>query len=142
MADARSWQPSVGYRDHPSPVDLTVLAAATEHPFPAADDLVSEPHECTIVRRHRVVVEIAVDDISQPFPLVGDQPVHAPRKLRLDRLQLRFHAVPAGPSFDQEFPVPAFAADECEAQEVEGLRLPEAAPLTVLRREATELDQP
>ena len=68
----------------------------------------------------------------------GRSPAHLP----LDHLELRPHAVPPGFPFDLEFARAGFAANEGEAQEVEGLRLAEPSPLAALRREAPELDQP
>ena len=50
-------------------------------------------------------------------------------------------AVAPGFPFDEELAATRLAADEGEAQEVEGLRLAEPAPLAVRRREAAELDQ-
>src|SRR4029077_1919941 len=52
------------------------------------------------------------------------------------------HAVPSGLPLDLEFARAGFAANEGEAQEVEGLRLAEPAPLAALCRKASELDQP
>src|SRR5262249_16205466 len=43
---------------------------------------------------------------------------------------------------DLEFASAGFAADEGEAQEVEGLRSAEPAPLAAFRRKASELDDP
>ncbi len=68
--------------------------------------------------------------------------MHAPSQFLFDGLQLRPHSVPAGLPFDQEFAPAGFAADEGEAQEGEGLRFAEPAPLAVFRRNASELDEP
>ena len=65
-----------------------------------------------------------------------------PTDLLLDLLKLRPHAVPSGFPFDLEFPLLALAADEGEAQEVEGLRLTEPLPLAAFRCKASEFDQP
>ena len=91
---------------------------------------------------HGVVVEVALDDIPQPLSLSGYRLVHAPPHLRFDHLELRSHAVRPGLPFDLEFTRSGRAADEREAQEVEGLRFAEPAPLAVFRREASKLDQP
>jgi hypothetical protein len=45
-------------------------------------------------------------------------------------------------AFDLEFALAGFAADEGEAQEVEGLRFAEPAPLAAFRRKSSELDEP
>ena len=56
--------------------------------------------------------------------------------------KLTRHAIPSGLPFDLEFAPTSFAADKGEAQEGEGLRFAEPAPLAVFRREASKLDQP
>src|SRR6202521_1904242 len=68
--------------------------------------------------------------------------MHAPSQFLFDGLQLCLHAVPPGLPFDLEFAPTSFAADKGEAQEGEGLRFTEPAPLAVFRREASKLDQP
>ena len=58
-----------------------------------------------------------------------------------DGFKLRPHAVTPGLSFDLELAPLCLAADEDEAQEGEGLRLAEPAPLAVGRRIAAKLNQ-
>jgi hypothetical protein len=67
--------------------------------------------------------------------------VHPSPQLLLDLRELRRHAVAAGFPVDQEVAPARGAADEGEAQEGEGFRLAEAAPLAVSGRMAPELDQ-
>src|SRR5262249_3531877 len=59
-----------------------------------------------------------------------------------DHPWLRQHAVAPALPFELEFAGVGFAADEGEAQEVEGLRFAEPAPLAAFRRKASELDDP
>jgi len=87
-----------------------------------------------------VVVEVAGDDLLQPSSLLGNRLMHAPSQFLFDGLQLCLHAVPPGLPFDLEFAPTSFAADKGEAQEGEGLRFSEPAPLAVCRR--AKLDQP
>src|SRR6185295_10206184 len=101
-----------------------------------------ERDQCLSIGWHGVVVEVALDDTAQPLSLVGDRVVHAPPHLLFYRLELRPHAVATGLPPNLEFARLCFAADEGEAQEVEGLRLAKPAPLAAFRREASELDQP
>ena len=51
--------------------------------------------------------------------------MHAPSQFLLDLLELRPHAVPPGLPLSWNLPRRELAADEGEAQEVEGLRLAE-----------------
>ena len=78
-----------------------------------------------------MVVEVAADNMPQPLSLLRNWLVHTPSHVLLDHPQLRPHAVAPGLPFEQEFAPAGFAADEGEAQEVEGLRLAEPA-LSVL----------
>jgi hypothetical protein len=89
-----------------------------------------------------VIVEVSGDDLSQPLSLFGNWLMHAPPQFLLDGLQLDPHAIPTGLPFDLEFTPASFIADEDEAQEGEGLRFAEPAPLSVLHRKAAELDEP
>jgi hypothetical protein len=61
--------------------------------------------------------------------------MHAPSQFLFYDLQLCPHAVPPGLPFDLEFAPASFAADKGEAQEGEGLRFTEPAPLAAFRRE-------
>src|SRR5260221_10095006 len=142
MKDMWFGEPGVGEHLHLLQGERPLLAAATECLPPPSDDLIPEGHECTPVGRHRVIVEVAVDNLLQPFPLYNDRLMHAPSQRLLDLRELRLHAVASRLSLDQELASPRLAADEGEAQEVEGLRLAEPALLAVIRRKASELDQP
>ena len=101
----------------------------------------AEGGERSTVGRHGEVVEVAAHDLPQPFPLLGNRLVHAPSQFLFDGFKLRPHPVASGFPFNEELAALRLAADEGEAQEVEGLRLAEPAPLSVRRREAAELDQ-
>ncbi len=89
-----------------------------------------------------MIVEVATDDIVQPLALIGNWLVHAPPHFRLNHLEFCSHAVRSGSPFNLELARASFPADEGEAQEVEGFRFAEPAPLTTLCRKTSELDQP
>jgi len=88
-----------------------------------------------------MVVEVTRYDLRQPFSLDWDRLMHPPPQFVLNLLELGPHPVAPGLPFDLELVLACLAADEGEAQEVEGLRLAEPTPLTVFRRKASELDQ-
>ena len=60
--------------------------------------------------------------------------MHTPPQSLLDLPQLRLHALASGRPVDQEFALAGLAADEGKAQEVEGLRFSEPAPLAIGRQ--------
>src|SRR6516225_4119504 len=142
VEDDRFWEPGVRQPRHPCPGDPILVAATPQRAPPKVSDMVPEHVQCARVGRHCVVVEVAADDPSQPPPLLGDRLVHAPSQRLLDLPQLRLHAVPSGLPLELEFARAGLAADEGEAQEVEGLRLAEPAPPSAFRRKASKLDQP
>ena len=53
------------------------MAAVLEHAPPEHGDTVTEHAECATVGRHRVEVEVAFDDLPQPFSLYGYRLVHS-----------------------------------------------------------------
>src|SRR5207302_10825627 len=142
MDDTRSREPYVGELPHAIPREMSLVAAAAENLPPASGNFVAECAQCANVGRHCVVVEVAFDDMAQPLTYVGKWQVHAPSQLLADCLQLRPHAVRPGLPLDQEATLARFAADEGEAEEVEGFRLAEPSPFAVLRRKPSELDPP
>src|SRR5262249_2872693 len=140
MEDARFREPVVRQLRHPCPRKPSLLAATPQRAPPEVSDMVSEDVQCPGVGRHGVVVEVAADDLSQPLPLFGDRLVHAFPHPLFNHLELRSHAVPPGLPFDLEFARAGLATDERKAQEVEGFRFAEPAPLTAFRRKSSELD--
>src|SRR5436309_6352198 len=142
MEDGRFREPSIRQLCHSFPGGAILLAATPQRAPPEVADMVPKDVQGTTVGRHCVVVEVAADYLAKPFPLGGDRQVHAPSQYVLDLPQLRPHAVRPGLPFDLECAGAGVAADEGEAQEVEGLRLAEPAPLPAFRRKASELDQP
>jgi hypothetical protein len=88
-----------------------------------------------------VIGEESTDNLPQPSPLFGDRLMHSPSQLLLDLSKLRAHAVPPGLPLELEMPLAGFAADEREAQEVEGLRFSKPALSARDRCETAKLDQ-
>jgi integrase len=108
---------------------------------PENGDVVAECADRRAVRRHGVVCEITGDDLAEPFPGVRDRQVPSLPQPFLDLPQLGAHAVATRLPLDLEIAPPGFAADQHEAQELEGLRFAEPTLLAILRRMAAELDQ-
>src|SRR5438552_3581507 len=142
MKDVRFGQPVVRQPPDPVPACAIFLTASPERASPEVNDMDAEGGERATVGRHGEVIEVAFDDLPQPFSLDGNRLMHTLPQLLLDGLHLRPQAVAARLPFDQELAAPRLAADEGEAEEVEGLRLAEPTPLAVLRRKASKLDQP
>ena len=141
MKDVRFRQEVPGKLRHPRPGGAVLLAAPPERSQPELDDPVPELTQRHKVGGHGVIGEEASDNLRQPVPLFRDRPVHPPPQLLLDFLELGPYAVPPGFPLEQKVAPAAFAADEGEPQEVEGLRLAKAPLRAVRRRMAAELDQ-
>src|SRR6516225_30375 len=71
---------------HPCPRDPILLAASPQRAPPEVSHMMPEHAECTRIGRHRVIVEVATEDLPQPFPLLGallPQMKVKPRKLKV-----------------------------------------------------------
>src|SRR3954464_11583356 len=110
--------------------------------MPENEDVVSKRAQRRAVGRHGVVGEISGDDLPEPFPSFGNWPVHSPSQRLLDLPELCPHAVATRLPPNPEVASMGLIANEHKAQEREGLRLGTSAPLAVLGRKATELNQP
>src|SRR3979490_594568 len=141
MKDIRFREPIFGQLRDLLPSRAVFLASSPERSLPEFGDEEAECSQHLTVGRHGMIVEVALDDLSQPFPLDRDRLVSALPSLLFDGLQLRPRAVSPGFPLEQELAATRLATDKGEAQEVEGLRFAQPAPLAVRRRMAAELDQ-
>jgi hypothetical protein len=112
----------LGQPRHPPQSRLVLLAAPLERTSPYVDDMVAKGRERVDVGGHGVVIEEPARDPSQPLALFWDRLVHAPSQRLLDFQQLGPHAVASAFPVDQELAGARLAADEREAQEMEGFR--------------------
>src|SRR5215813_3806022 len=128
MEDMRFREPLVDQLLYSFPREAVPLAAPPEHAKPEMGDVVPEPCKCATIRRYRMVVEVACNDLLQPLSLFGNWLMHPLSQFLLNLLQLSLHAVPPGLPLDQEVTAPGFAADEGKPQEVEGLRFTKPTP--------------
>jgi hypothetical protein len=112
------------------------MAAVLEHAPPELCDTVTELAECATISRHRVEVEVAFDDLPQPFSLHGYRLVHPLSQLLFDGFQLRPHTVLPGFTQHKELAPTRLAALKSEARKlkVSGLPSPHRLRLTAAKR--------
>jgi hypothetical protein len=120
MKGIRFREPIFGQLRNLLPSRAVFLTAPPERSLPKFGDEEAECGQRLIVGRHGIIVEVALDDLSQPFPLNRDRLMPAPPRLLLDGWQLRPHAVAPGFPFEKELAPTRLATDKSEAQEVEG----------------------
>src|ERR1700722_2291408 len=141
MEDLGRRQPFTRETFDPFPCRDVLLATPPERAPPEVDNIEAERTEHANVGGRGVVVEPALDHLAKPLPLSRRRVMHALSQAFLDLLQLRPHAVASALALQEEAAFARFAADEDEAQELEGLRLAQAASFAVGRCETAELDQ-
>jgi hypothetical protein len=114
------------FRD-PRPGHAILLAAPLKRASPEFDDPVAERRKGPTVGLHRIICEIAGEDLLQPISLLGNRLMPPLSHLGLHLFELGQQAVTPGFPFEQKFPIATDAADEGEAQKVESLRFSEPA---------------
>lgn len=68
MKDGRSGKPASARATRQGQSDPVFLAAAPKRTHPAADHLLPKTSETGHIPRHRMVVEVCLDNRSQPLP--------------------------------------------------------------------------
>src|SRR5262245_50549587 len=124
MEDKRFREPLVDQLLYSFPREAVPLAAPPEHAKPEMGGVVTEPCKCATIRRRRMKVEVACNDLLQPLSLFGNWLTHPACQFLLNLLKLSLHAAPPSLPLDQEVTAPGFAADEDKPQEVEVSGLP------------------
>src|ERR1700739_3331120 len=142
MKNSRAGQPVIGDFPCPFPCGLVSLAALFKCAPPEFSHTVSEHHEGRHICRHSMVGKETPDHLLKPLPLLGNGMVSSLAQLLLDFPKFRTAAVALGLPFKLENSPAGFAADQREAQKIEGLRFAETALLAVMHCVAAELDQP
>ena len=104
--------------------------------------LVTESLYCLGVAGHGVVRHVPAHHAGQPAALLRNGQMHALHELVFDLFQLRPHPFRDRDPLDPEPPAPGRRADVREAQEIERLRLAQAACPPVPGGVPPELDQP
>src|SRR5258707_12484139 len=121
MKGIRFREPIFGQLRDLLPRRAVFLTASPERSLPEFGDEEAECSQRLIVGRHGMVVEVALDDLSQPFPLDRDRRGAAAPQLLFDGLQLRPHAVSPGFPLDEGLAPTRLATDKSAGPEVEGL---------------------
>src|SRR5258705_3734084 len=112
MEGIRFREPIFGQLRNLLPSRAVFLTASPERSLPEFGDEEAECSQRPTVGRHGVIVEVALDDLSQPFPLDRDRLVPALPQLLLDGLQLRPHPVSPGFPLEEELAPTPLATDK------------------------------
>jgi hypothetical protein len=88
MSDLKFGEPVVGKSRDPLPCHAVLLTAAPKRALPKFGDEEAECVERPTVCRHRVVVKVSGDDLSQPFSLRRDRLMDASSQFLLDGAKL------------------------------------------------------
>src|SRR5258705_3680035 len=96
MEGTRFREPIFGQLRNLLPSRAVFLTASPERSLPEFGDEEAECSQRLIVGRHGMVVEVALDDLSQPFPLDRDRLVPALPQLPLHGLQPPPHSASPG----------------------------------------------
>lgn len=84
VKDASTGNPLLCQPLHLRPRGVVLLAATPKRPAPEFDDVSSEGFHRGIVGRDRVVVEVPLNHLPQPRPLLGDRVVPSASQLLFD----------------------------------------------------------
>src|SRR3979411_3391990 len=99
MKDIRFREPIFGQLRDLLPSRAVFLASSPERSLPEFGDEEAECSQHLTVGRHGMIVEVALDDLSQPFPLDRDRLGPAPPPLLLDGFALSPPSGAPGVSF-------------------------------------------
>src|SRR6266404_243421 len=142
MTDGRHRQPAVDETPHTVPKDTAILAAPRQRAIPEASHLEPKEIQRPLVHGHSVIANVSTHHCLQPLAYFRDGFMHAPLKLGFHLIQLRLQP------FADRLPQhrePSIAlllyADMRKAKKVERLRFPFSAPLPLVDRIRTELQQ-
>src|SRR5262245_3785618 len=135
------WEPVIGQALHPFPRETIFLAPPPKRAVPEPYHIATESADTRAVRGNRVIGKVGPDDLPQPTSLFGYRLMHALAQLLLDLFEFHLHAIAPGLSLYDELAPMRLAADEDEAEELEGLRLSKPRPCAPDRRMAAKLDQ-
>ena len=142
MTDSRHRQPASDETPHAIPKNAAVLAPPRQRAMPIPADSESKKRQRRLVQGHSVVADVSTDHRPQPLALFGDGCVHSSLKFSFHLIQFRLQPFADRPPQHREPSIaPLLRADMRKAEKVERLRLPFSAPLPLVDRKWTELQQ-
>ena len=142
MTDGRQRQPAVDEAPHTIPEDVAVLAAPRQRAMPQSSHLEPKDPQRVLVSGHSVVADVSTHHRLQPLALFGDGFVHPSLKCGFHLIQFRLQPLAYRlPHHRKPSITFLLHADMRKAKKVERLRLPFSAPLQVVDRERTKLQQ-
>jgi len=89
-------KPALGQGEDARPGDRTSLTAATQSSPPERHHPVTKGTQASEVSRHRLVVEVTLDDRLEPFASLGHRILQPHAELLPDLSQLASHALADG----------------------------------------------
>src|SRR6266478_6469130 len=142
MTSAGGRQPAVDQAPHPVPKHSGFLAAPQERAMPEPTYLEPKRIQRRAVGRHSVITNVSTHDRSQPLAHFRNGIMHAPFEFGFHLAQLRLQPFANRLPQDREASIaPFLPVNVREAKEVERLRFPFSALLSVFSRERAELQQ-
>src|SRR5882724_5837074 len=143
MTDRRQRQPASDEAPHTLPVEATVLAAPRQRAMPQPSHLESKKCQRRVVHGHAVIPDVSTYHRLQPLTQFGDGFMHASLKFGFHLVQLRLQPFAYRlPQHRIHSIASLLHANMRKAEEVERLRLPFSAPLPIIDRKRTKLQQP
>ena len=124
MKNTRLWNPPISQFSHPRPRQVVLLAPMDQHGPPEPNHPIAECGQTVGVARYRVVVEVALHDRLEPFPVCATGSCMRLRSCCLISSQLGPHPLADRFALHRKVPVPVLPADMRESQKIERLGLP------------------
>src|SRR6266705_109759 len=141
MTDACMRKPPCNLALHPSPGQMTFLAAPFEHSPPVSSQCHAKVTDRHCIHRHSVVTHMAKQNRAHIGTHLGHGLMHTPTKLGLDSSKLRLPPRAHRLSKHRKPSLARLSATVRESQEVKGLGLALTSALPVFFRMPAELNQ-
>ena len=142
MADAGRRQPAADEPWHSLPQNATFLAPSSQDFVPEVAHGETKMSQSMSVARYSEVTEMPTYNGLQQLADFRNRIMHASPQLDLDLLQLGLHALANRLPKHQKPSLFRLPVKVHESEKIESLRLAQTQALSVLRRMASELEQP